>query len=157
MKPVLHVGDQHIFSYRVPREKTVPFLYGESPDFTAMPEVFATGFMVGLVEWACLDHLRACLEPGEGSLGIAIDVTHTAPTLPGMTVTVTATVGPLEGTSRRLARLGARRGRSDRRGTARTHGRRLGPVRQEARGQARGLVRPDGMTGTRRSRVDGNR
>lgn len=107
MKPVLHVGDQHVFSYRVPREKTVPFLYSESPDFTAMPEVFATGFMVGLVEWTCLDHLRVCLEPGEGSLGIAIDVTHTAPTLPGMTVTVTATVEAVEG--RRVAwRVSAR-------------------------------------------------
>lgn len=107
MKPALRIGDRHVFSYRVPREKTVPFLYSESPDFLVMPEVFATGFMVGLLEWACLDHLRVCLEPGEGSLGIAIDVTHAAPTPPGMTVTVTAVVEAIEG--RRISwRLEAR-------------------------------------------------
>ncbi|WP_119461974.1 thioesterase family protein [Rhodospirillaceae bacterium SYSU D60014] len=97
MRPLLRPGDRHVFSYQVPREKTVPFLYGESPDFRAMPEVFATGFMVGLLEWACLDHLRVCVEPGEGSLGIAIDVTHAAPTVPGMTVTVTAVIEAIDG------------------------------------------------------------
>lgn len=88
MKDTLRPGDVHEFRYTVPREKTVPFLYPESADFTAMPEVFATGFMVGLIEWACLDALRAHLEPGEGSLGTAIEVTHLAPTPPGMTVVV---------------------------------------------------------------------
>jgi fluoroacetyl-CoA thioesterase len=88
MKDTLKVGAMHEFRFTVPREKTVPFLYPESPDFTAMPEVFATGFMVGLVEWACLDALRPHLDPGEGSLGTAVELTHVAPTLPGMTVTV---------------------------------------------------------------------
>ena len=97
MKPILDLGHTHIFRYTVPREKTVPYLYAESADFRAMPEVFATGFMVGLMEWACLDHLKRSLEPGEGSLGIMIDVNHVAPTLPGMTVMVTVTVAGIEG------------------------------------------------------------
>ena len=53
-----------------------------------MPRVFATGFMVGLMEWACLELLKPHLEEGEGSLGIHIDVSHIAPTVPGQTVTV---------------------------------------------------------------------
>jgi fluoroacetyl-CoA thioesterase len=97
MKDTLKPGDVHDFRFTVSREKTVPFLYPESPDFTAMPEVFATGFMVGLIEWACLDALRAHLEPGEGSLGTMINVTHLAPTLPGMSVTVRAECERVEG------------------------------------------------------------
>ena len=45
-----------------------------------MPEVFATGFMVGLMEWTCVQLLRPHLDPGEGSLGVHIDVSHKAPT-----------------------------------------------------------------------------
>ncbi len=81
-------GDRHSFAFVVPDTKTVPNLYPESADFRAMPAVFATGFMVGLMEWACIDALKPFLDEGEGSLGIAIEVSHTAATLPGQTVTV---------------------------------------------------------------------
>lgn len=97
MRDTLKPGDVHHFRFTVSRSKTVPFLYPESPDFSAMPEVFATGFMVGLIEWACVDALRAHLEPGEGSLGTLIDVTHEAPTLPGMTVSVRVECERIEG------------------------------------------------------------
>jgi len=56
---------------------------------------------VGLMEWACMEALRPYLEEGEGSLGTAIDVTHVAPTPPGLTVTVTVTC--TEAAGRRLA------------------------------------------------------
>jgi fluoroacetyl-CoA thioesterase len=40
-----------------------------------MPEVFATGFMVGLVEWACIDAIHPHLDfPAEQSVG-----THVGP------------------------------------------------------------------------------
>jgi fluoroacetyl-CoA thioesterase len=55
-----------------------------------MPTVFATGFMVGLMEWTCLKVLAPHLDAGEGSLGVHIDVSHTAATVPGQTVTVDA-------------------------------------------------------------------
>lgn len=52
--------------------------------------MFATGFMVGLMEWACLKVLAPHLDAGEGSLGVHIDVSHAAATVPGQTVTVDA-------------------------------------------------------------------
>ena len=52
--------------------------------------MFATGFMVGLMEWTCVQLLEPHLDEGEGSLGVHIDVSHKAATLPGKTVTVDA-------------------------------------------------------------------
>jgi fluoroacetyl-CoA thioesterase len=88
MKPSLTAGSTHRFTYRVPENKTVPHLYPEARDFQAMPHVFATGYMVGLMEWACIDMIRPHLEDGEGTLGTLINVDHTAATPPGLTVTV---------------------------------------------------------------------
>lgn len=90
MKDTLKPGDKVRFSFRVPAEKTVPHLYPEAAEFREMPTVFATGFMVGLMEWACLKVLEPHLDEGEGSLGVHIDVSHTAATVPGQTVTVDA-------------------------------------------------------------------
>ena len=88
MKPSLRAGLKHSFSYQVSETKTVPHLYRESPQLQAMPEVFATGFMVGLMEWTCVQLLEPHLDQGEGSLGTHIDISHKAATPPGFTVTV---------------------------------------------------------------------
>lgn len=90
MKPTLVPGAKVRFEYKVPADKTVPHLYPEAHDFQMMPTVFATGFMVGLMEWTCMKVLEDHLEPGEGSLGIHIDISHTAATVPGQVVTVEA-------------------------------------------------------------------
>ena len=90
MKPTLKPGLKHSFAYTVPPEKTVPQLYPESPELSAMPEVFATGFMVGLMEWTCVQLLGPHLDAGEGSLGIHIDVSHKAATPIGFVITVYA-------------------------------------------------------------------
>ena len=90
MKPTLTLGTKTEFSYRVPAEKTVPHLFPEAHEFQQMPTVFATGFMVGLLEWTCLKLVEPHLEEGEGSLGVHIDVSHLAATVPGQTVTVEA-------------------------------------------------------------------
>jgi fluoroacetyl-CoA thioesterase len=50
--------------------------------------VFATGFMIALMEWACVKALGPHLDPGEGSVGVHVDVSHAAATPPGFTVTV---------------------------------------------------------------------
>lgn len=74
----------------MPHSKTVPQLYAESAELAAMPQVFATGFMVGLMEWTCVQLLAPHLEAGEGSLGTHVNVSHKAATPPGLTVTVEA-------------------------------------------------------------------
>ena len=90
MKPTLKAGLKHSFAYTVPVEKTVPHLYSEAPELQEMPEVFATGFMFGLMEWTCVQLLKPHLDAGEGSVGVHIDVSHKAATPVGLTVTVEA-------------------------------------------------------------------
>jgi fluoroacetyl-CoA thioesterase len=88
MKETLQNGMTFTHRYRVPQEKTVPFVFRESDLFQAMPPVFATAFMVGLMEWACMEALRPHMEDHEISLGTNICVTHSAATPPGMQVEV---------------------------------------------------------------------
>jgi fluoroacetyl-CoA thioesterase len=90
MKATLQSGLTHRFTYRVPAEKTVPHLYPEAPEFQAMPEVLATGYLVGLMEWTCIQLLAPHLDAGEGSLGTHVDVSHVAATPAGLNVTVDA-------------------------------------------------------------------
>jgi fluoroacetyl-CoA thioesterase len=90
MRPTLKPGLTHRISYKVAEEKTVPYTYPESPEIASMPKVFATGFMIVLMEWACTDLMKQHLDPGEGSVGVHVDVSHIAATPPGMTVTAEA-------------------------------------------------------------------
>jgi fluoroacetyl-CoA thioesterase len=72
----------------VPESKVVPALYPESPEFAVMPRVFATGYLVGLIEWACIRAIHSYLDwPREQSVGTHVDITHEAPTVPGTKLT----------------------------------------------------------------------
>lgn len=98
MKDTLKPGLTHQFKFKIPPSKTVPHLYPESQMFREMPEVLATGYMVGLVEWACIDALRAHLDwPREQSLGTHVGLSHLAATPPGLTVTVDVRLNKVEG------------------------------------------------------------
>jgi len=66
----------------------VPHVYPESVLFQVMQHVFATTYLVGLFECACLGAMQPHLEPGEQSVGVDIHITHTAATPPGSNVTV---------------------------------------------------------------------
>ena len=54
------------------------------------PPVFATSRMIGLMEVAAARVLRPHLREGEASVGVSVDVVHTAATPPGGTVIATA-------------------------------------------------------------------
>jgi fluoroacetyl-CoA thioesterase len=97
MKTTLRAGLKHTFQYLVPESKTVPHLYPESDIFQKMPAVFATGYMVGLIEWACIDAIQPHLDEGEQSVGTDVRCSHTAATPPGFTVTVNLTLERVEG------------------------------------------------------------
>lgn len=98
MKSTLQPGLTHTFRFSVPSNKTVPHLYAESEMFRQMPEVFATGFMVGLLEWACVEAIRPHLDwPTEQSLGTHVNFSHEAATPPGLTVTVQVRLTNVDG------------------------------------------------------------
>lgn len=62
-----------------------------SPDHAPLfPPVFATARMVAFMELAAGRALAPVLEPGEMSVGVALNVKHTAATPPGSTVRATA-------------------------------------------------------------------
>ena len=98
MKPSLEAGLTYRFSYTLPRSKTVPHLYPESQLFQEMPDVLATGYLVGLMEWACIEAIRPHLDwPREQSLGTRVDFSHTAATPPGLTIVVDVRLDKVEG------------------------------------------------------------
>lgn len=86
MRATLATRLTHTFDYLVPPTRTVPYLLTESTDFARMPEVLATGYLVGLVEWACMQLLAPHLDDDERTLGVHVDLSHEAPTVPGSTV-----------------------------------------------------------------------
>lgn len=61
------------------------------------PPVLATARMIALMEIAAARVLQPLLEPGELSVGVTIDVSHTAPTPLGAQVTATARYARREG------------------------------------------------------------
>jgi fluoroacetyl-CoA thioesterase len=98
MSERLQAGMNFEFSYVIPRERTVPHLYPDIEEGAVMPEVFATGYMVGLMEFACIKFLKPHIDwPGQQTVGIHINVSHTAATPPGMTVTIKGRLEKVEG------------------------------------------------------------
>jgi fluoroacetyl-CoA thioesterase len=98
MKDSLKPGLTFEFKFKVPESKTVPHLYPESPEFQVMPRVLATGFMVGLFEWACIQAINPHIDwPDEQTVGIQVNLSHLAATPPGLTVTVKGKLEEVEG------------------------------------------------------------
>lgn len=98
MKETLKPGIKYEHKFVVPSSKTVPALYPESEEFLAMPEVFATGFLVGFLEWACIKAINPHLDwPKEQTVGTHIDVSHEAATPPGLEVTAIAELVEVSG------------------------------------------------------------
>ncbi len=98
MKDSLKVGIKYQHKFTVPKSKTVPNLYPESEEFKTMPEVFATGYLVGFLEWACILAIKPHLDwPNEQSVGTHINVSHEAATPVGHEVTASVELIKIEG------------------------------------------------------------
>jgi len=98
MKATLKPGIRSQHKFVVPQNKTVPALYPEAEEFVVMPEVFATGFLVGFLEWACMKAINPHLDaPQEQSVGILINVSHEAATPVGFEVTATVELTEVDG------------------------------------------------------------
>jgi fluoroacetyl-CoA thioesterase len=98
MTESLQPGMTFEYSYGITPERTVPYLYPDIEEATRMPEVFATGYMVGLMEFACIKFINPYIDwPRQQTVGVHINVSHTAATPPGMTVTVKGRLDAIDG------------------------------------------------------------
>jgi fluoroacetyl-CoA thioesterase len=90
MKASLQPGVSRVNRITVDRGRTISFMGDEG-------RVYATPWMVGDMEYTCRDLLLEHGDAGEDSVGVEVAVKHLAPTLPGMTVEITARVAAVEG------------------------------------------------------------
>lgn len=89
MKPGLKPGDMSSLEYVVTEDRIVPRLYPELEEFRRGQPVFATGYMVGLLEAPCMKMLHHYLEGEERCVGTMVSIQHVKATLPGMELLVT--------------------------------------------------------------------
>ncbi|HWP91988.1 MAG TPA: thioesterase family protein [Thermodesulfobacteriota bacterium] len=98
MSDSLRPGLTFDFNFTIPETKTVPYLYPESEEFQLMPKVLATGFMIGLIEWARIKFINGYIDwPREQTVGIEVKLSHSAATPPGLTVNVKGELVKVEG------------------------------------------------------------
>jgi fluoroacetyl-CoA thioesterase len=90
MKSSLQPGISLVRRVTVEKEKTITFMGEEG-------RVYGTPFLVLDIEHTCRNLILEHVDPGEDSVGTEVAVKHLAPTLPGSTVEITATVTAVEG------------------------------------------------------------
>jgi len=90
MKPSLQPGISLVRRVPVEKEKTIGFMGEEG-------RVYATPYLIGDIEYTCRTLILEHSEPHEDSVGAEVAIKHLAPTLPGSTVEITATVTAVEG------------------------------------------------------------
>ena len=82
------IGHSHCLKSRVDPTRTAKALADSGE---ALPDVFATPFMIADMERACAAMLAPLLASNEVSVGARIEVSHSAPTPIGSPVSATAT------------------------------------------------------------------
>ena len=98
MSPDLKPGVRFEWTYTVPGRATVPQLYHDTGFCLDMPDVLATGYMVGMMELACVNGIMPFVDwPREQSVGVHVSFSHLAATPPGMTLQIRGEVVEVEG------------------------------------------------------------
>jgi fluoroacetyl-CoA thioesterase len=98
MTDTLQSGMTFEFNYPVSETRTVPNLFPDIEEGAIMPKVLATGYMIGMMEFACIRFINPHIDwPRQQTVGIHINVSHTAATPPGMTVTIKGKLEKVEG------------------------------------------------------------
>jgi fluoroacetyl-CoA thioesterase len=90
MKPTLQPGISLVRRVSVGSDKTISFLGEEG-------RVYGTPYLIGDIEHTCRNLILDHAEPDEDSVGIEVAIKHLAPTLPGSTIEIAATVTAVEG------------------------------------------------------------
>jgi fluoroacetyl-CoA thioesterase len=96
------LGLKHQQSITVTPDLTVPSVSPHFPGFHDMPAVFATAMMVGFVEDTCVAALKPHLAAGQRSVGTHVDVSHSAATPIGRSVTCEVELVAIEGRTLRF-------------------------------------------------------
>jgi fluoroacetyl-CoA thioesterase len=96
MKSTLQPGISLVRRVTVEKEKTISFMGEEG-------RVYGTPFLILDIEHTCRNLILEHADPDEDSVGTEVAVRHLAPTLPGSTVEITATVTAVEGRKVTLA------------------------------------------------------
>ncbi len=94
MATTLNPGATHQLRATVDETRTAAALAEEGE---ALPPVFGTPYMIADMERACAALLAPLLDEGKVSVGARIEVSHTAPTPLGATVSATAKFTEREG------------------------------------------------------------
>ncbi len=76
--------------YVVPDDQLVPDLHPHLGAFRRGEHVFATGYLIGLLEAPCLTYLWRRARAGQTPVGTRVEVAHRAPAIPGDRLHVTA-------------------------------------------------------------------
>ena len=90
MKESLRPGVSRTSRIEIDRDRTIGFMGEEG-------RVYATPRLVRDIEHTCRDLILEHADTNEDSVGIDVSIRHLAPTLPGMTVEIIATVSAVEG------------------------------------------------------------
>ena len=91
------LGLAHRKIVTVEESLTVPHLASGIGNLTDMPPVFATAYLVAFIEATCIEALAPYLAPHQRTVGIHVDVGHTAATPVGMQVTAQVELVSVEG------------------------------------------------------------
>ncbi len=90
MKESLRPGVSRTNRVTIDNDRTIGFMGEEG-------RVYATPKLVQDIEHTCRDLILEHGDANEDFVGIDVSIRHLAPTLPGMTVEITATVSAVEG------------------------------------------------------------
>jgi len=90
MQDMLAVGASRTVTIGVDRDRTIGFMGDDC-------RVYATPSLVRDIEQACRDLIFEQTPEGEDSVGFQVNITHLAPTLLGMEVSITVTVSEFDG------------------------------------------------------------
>ncbi len=91
MKPGLKAGQTAELEVKVGREMVAAF------GGVTVHGLYSTSWLVHHMEWVARKTIVPYLEPDEEGVGCGVQVAHIMPTIPGMTVTLKATVSDIRG------------------------------------------------------------
>ena len=90
MQEMLAIGASRTVRITVDQHRTIGFMGDDC-------RVYATPSLIRDIEQACRDLIFDQTPEGEDSVGFQVNITHLAPTLLGMAVSITVTVSELDG------------------------------------------------------------